>query len=233
MHFLTDEKLDLSIIMPCLNEEQTVGICVDEALEYISGHNIKGEVIVVDNGSTDDSYFVARKHGAHVIKEQTKGYGKAIRTGICNSAGKVIIIGDCDTTYDFSDLDNFYNPLSKGEADYMMGDRLNKNMEKGAMSISHKIGVRFLSACGRKKYKVNVRDFHSGLRGLTRDAALKMDLQTDGMEFATEMVAKAAASELKIEQTSIVLRKCMYKRESKLRTVRDGLRHLNYIVRGI
>ena len=232
MLFHSEEKCDLSIIMPCLNEDKTVGACVDEAFKYISKHKLNGEIIVVDNGSTDDSFFVAKKHGAKVVREPVKGYGRAIRTGISNCSGKVIIIGDCDTTYDFLDLDSFYYPLINDEYDFMIGNRFNKNMEKGAMPISHKLGVPFLSSCGRMKYKVSVNDFHSGLRAVTRQAASQMEFNTDGMEFATEMVAVAASLGCRIGQVDITLRKCEYDRKSKLRTIRDGFRHLIYILKG-
>lgn len=230
MHIYPDAGADLSIVMPCLNEANTVGICVDEARAYLADRNLDGEVIVVDNGSKDSSIRVAADHGAIVICEDTRGYGAAIRTGICHSRGRVIIIGDCDTTYDFSDLDCFYTPLSEKRCDVMIGNRFAHRMEKGAMPLSHKLGVRFLSACGRLRYRVSVKDFHSGLRGLTREAAKKMDLRTNGMEFATEMIAVAAGEGLSISQTPITLKRCRYDRSSKLRTIRDGLRHLKYIM---
>ena len=229
MRFSTEESLDISIIMPCLNEINTVGLCVDEALSYIRSKGLRGEVIVADNGSTDGSAVLAKQHGAYVVNVSPIGYGNAIINGISYSGGKVIVIGDCDTTYDFSDLDSFYEPLSEGAFDVVIGDRFSGGIEKGAMPLSHKLGVRFLSACGRNRFKTDVIDFHSGLRGLTRNAALKIECRHGGMEFATEMIACAAMSGLKIGQTPIKLRKCQYERKSKLKTIRDGIRHLSYI----
>ena len=232
MHFLEKESIDLSIIMPCLNEGSTVGICVDKALSYINHKNIEGEVIVVDNGSDDASSDIASEHGASVITELIIGYGAAIRRGISGSRGKVIIIGDCDTTYDFSDLDRFYERLYNNECDIIIGNRFSGKIENGAMPLSHKLGVCFLSMLGRLKYKVKIMDFHSGLRGLTRQAAENMELSTNGMEFATEMIAEASRRGYIIDQTPITLRKCRYDRSSKLRTVRDGIRHLIYMFKG-
>ena len=230
MQFSTEEKLDISIVMPCLNEEKTIGACVDEALGYIFANNLNGEVIVSDNGSQDNSAVIAKEHGARVVYANVKGYGSAIMEGIRYSSGKVIIMGDCDTTYDFSRLDGLYRPIFEGKCDVVIGDRFAGGIEKGAMPLSHKIGVRFLSAFGRARYKVKVKDFHSGLRAISRSAALKMECKTTGMEFATEMIAMAARNGNTIMSIPIVLRKCRYDRSSKLRTIPDGLRHLKYII---
>ncbi len=232
MDFGKKRRPDISIVMPCLDEEKTVGICVDEAWEFIQKNHLPGEVIVVDNGSKDDSAAVAKAHGAIVIKESAKGYGRAIRTGIKNSRGKVIVIGDCDTTYDFLHLEDFYEMLSSGGYDMVIGDRLCGRMQKGAMPLSHKWGVRFLSACARIRCKTDVRDFHCGLRGLTGEAAVRLPFQTEGMEFATEMILLAAKEGLRIGQVPVVLKRCQFERRSKLHTIRDGFRHLGYIFFG-
>lgn len=224
------ESLELSVIMPCLNEEGTVGFCVDEAWEFIRKYHIDGEVLGVDNGSADDSAANAVKHGAGVITEGKRGYGSAIRRGITESRGKVLIIGDCDTTYDFLHLEALYQPLSEGSCDMVIGNRYEGGIGQGAMSRSHRWGVRFLSFCGRIRFHSNVYDFHCGLRGLSRKAAETLELDTDGMEFATEMIAEAARKRLRIAQVPVILRRCEYKRQSKLRTVRDGFRHLRYIL---
>ena len=215
--------------MPCLDEEKTVGICVDEAWEFIRKNHLQGEVIVVDNGCRDGSADIAKEHGAFVVKESQKGYGRAIRTGIESSTGKVIMIGDCDTTYDFLHLEVFYEMLSSGEYDMVIGDRLSGRMQKGAMPLSHKWGVRFLSACARIRCKTDVRDFHCGLRGLTGEAAEKLFFQTAGMEFATEMIMQAAKEEIRIGQVPVELKCCRFERRSKLHAIRDGIRHLGYI----
>lgn len=230
MQMSEKEKPDLSIVMPCLNEENTVGICVEKAGQFMEKYNIIGEVIVVDNGSEDSSVQKALQYGAKVIEEPERGYGKAIRTGIAGSTGRVIIIGDADTTYDFEHLEELYRPVADGSFDMVIGNRFAGGMEKGAMSLSHRLGVRFLSFCGRKRYGVDVYDFHCGLRAVSKSAAEKLCFGTDGMEFATEMIAEAAKNNLRIRQVPVSLGKCAYKRKSKLRTVRDGFRHLRYIL---
>lgn len=229
MEKTSEKELELSIVMPCLNEEPTVGLSVDYALEFIHKNDIYGEVIVVDNASTDNSAKLAKSHGAKVIFEPSPGYGRALRTGFQNANGKVIIMGDCDTTYDFLNLNGIYKPLISGECDMVIGNRYAGGIEKGAMKLSHKLGVRFLSYCGRIKFGVTVYDFHCGLRGFTKDAYNKMKLDTNGMEFATELIAEAADKKLIIREIPVPLKKCTQKRKSKLRTIRDGMRHLSYI----
>lgn len=221
---------DVSVVMPCLNEEPTVGSCVDEAREFLSNNDLTGEIIVVDNGCTDGSAEIAKKHGARVIKESQRGYGRAIRTGLAASRGKAVVFGDCDMTYDFLHMEGIVRPLLDGTYDFMIGDRFAGQMENGAMPLSHRIGVPLLSLAGRLKFHVNVHDFHCGIRGVTREALEKMDLRTNGMEFATEIIAEAARLDLRIGQVSVPLRKCDFDRKPKLRTIRDGLRHLKYIV---
>ena len=226
-----DEKLDLSIIMPCLNEENTVGICIDEARAYIKKSGILGEVVIIDNGSLDRSAEVAAFHGARVVREGRRGYGQALRKGIEESRGKIIIMGDCDTTYDFYDLDKFYLPLLHGSCDIVIGNRFNREAEKGAMPIIHRLGADILSAIARLKYGVRVRDFHCGLRGITKEAVNGLDFMTGGMEFATEMIALASKNGLRIKEVPIGYRKCKKERRSKLKPLSDGLRHLIYIAR--
>lgn len=222
---------DISIVMPCLNEIQTVGECVDTALKYIKDHNLNGEVIVVDNGSTDGSGEEAKAHGALVIKENRKGYGSAIRKGLKYCSGAVVVIGDCDTTYDFSALDGFYYGIVEEGYDMVMGNRFTHKMEEGAMPLTHNLGVKFLSWAGRLAFKTDVYDFHSGLRSISRVALQKVRYGTIGMEFATEMIAEASRHDLKIKQVPIRLKACKYERKSKLNAVRDGIRHLTYIIR--
>lgn len=224
------EAPDLSIVMPCLNEEATVGRCVEDAQAFLAGRSLRGEVIVADNGSTDASARIAAEHGARVIRESRQGYGFALRAGIAEARGKVIILGDCDCTYDFLHLDNFYAPLARGEYDLMVGDRFAGGIGKGAMPLTHRAGVKALSWLGRRRYRTDVRDFHCGLRGLTGDAARRLSFQTGGMEFATEMIALAAAAGLRIGQCPTPLHPCDLPRRSKLRPVPDGFRHLRYIL---
>ena len=223
--------LDLTILMPCLNEEATVGICIDEAFQFIKNRELSAEVLIVDNGSEDHSAEVAADHGARVIYEPRRGYGRALRTGLAAAEGKIIILGDSDTTYDFLHLDPIYDPLARGEVDFMMGDRFAGLMEDDAMSLSHRLGVPFLSWCGRVKFGVNIHGFHSGIRGLTRDALHQMELRTDGMEFATEMIAEAGRKSLRTGEVPVPLKNSICARQKKLRTIRDGCRHLWYILK--
>lgn len=229
MQMLEKESLELSVIMPCRNEKSTVGVCVDEAFSFMQSHNISGEVLVVDNASKDDSASLAAAHGARVIAEKEVGYGKAIRTGIANSRGRILIIGDCDTTYDMFHLEQIYEVLADGGCDMVIGNRYAGGMEQGSMPWLHRWGVRFLSCMGRLRFHTDVYDFHCGLRGIRREAVKILSFHTKGMEFATEMIAEAAVNKLCIMQIPVTLRKCKYHRKSKLRTIRDGLRHLAYI----
>lgn len=229
MELRQKQSVDITIVMPCLNEAYTVGSCVQEAFAFMEKYHILGEVLVVDNGSEDDSAAAAKKAGAKVLRQSKRGYGSAIRTGIANSRGSVIIMGDCDTTYDFLHLEEMYRMLSTGEWDMVIGNRFAGGMEPGSMPWSHKWGVRFLSWVGRATLHTDIYDFHCGLRGMTRSAAEMLEFHTDGMEFATEMIAQAVRTGLSIAQTPVALRKCSYQRKSKLRTIRDGLRHLLYM----
>ena len=226
-----EHEMDLTILMPCLDEEENIAFCVDQAMAYIRNHNLMGEVLVVDNDSTDNSADIAASHGATVISEHRRGYGRALRTGLAAAEGDVIIFGDCDSTYDFSNLDPIYQPLAENKADFMTGDRFAGQMEDGAMSFSHRLGVPFLSWCGRVKFGVKIHDWHCGIRGIRKDALLKLNLQTDGMEFATEMIAEASRKGLRIGEVSVPLKRAQNERQEKLRTIRDGFRHLWYIFR--
>lgn len=217
--------------MPCLNEEANIGYCIDQAREYLDSRGVSGEILIVDNNSTDRSGGIADEHGATVIKEHRRGYGRALRTGLAAAQGKVIIFGDCDSTYDFANLDPLYQPLAENKVDFMTGDRFGGQMEEGAMSWSHKLGVPFLSWCGRVKFGVQIHDWHCGIRGIRKDALERLTLKTDGMEFATEMIAEASRKDLHIGEVSVPLKRARGERKEKLRTIRDGLRHLWYIIK--
>lgn len=231
MEMLEEESLELSVIMPCKNEAAAVAFCVGEAREFMEKHQIKGEVLVVDNASHDASAVLAEQAGARVIAEKNTGYGNAVRAGIAGSRGRSLIIGDCDATYDFGNLEEMYHLLADGGCDMVIGNRYAGGMEKGSMPLSHRLGVRFLSFCAEKRFQTQVYDFHCGLRGMSRSAAERLDFHTEGMEFATEMIAVAAGQGLCIRQLPVHLRRCTYARESKLRTIRDGIRHLEYILK--
>lgn len=229
-------NLNLTILMPCLNEEGNIAFSIGQAQSYLSSINDRfnqiGEILIVDNNSTDRSGAIAKDSGARVVSETRPGYGRALRTGLRKAHGDVIIFGDCDSTYDFSNLDPIYLPLTENKYDFVTGDRFAGQMEDGAMSWSHKLGVPFLSWCGRVKFGVKIRDWHCGIRGIRKDALKKCQFSTTGMEFATEMIAEASRKGLRIGQVSVPLRKAKTEREEKLRTIRDGFRHLWYIMRG-
>ena len=222
---------DLTILMPCLNEEENIAYCIDQAQDYLRKTKLTGEILIVDNGSTDRSVEIAKRHGASVVSESRRGYGRALRTGLAAAKGNVVIFGDCDSTYVFSELDPLYRPLADHQADFMIGDRFAGQMEDGAMSLSHRLGVPFLSWCGRVKFGVTIHDFHCGIRGIRKDALGKLNFKTDGMEFATEMIAEVSRKGLRIGEVSVPLKKAQKERQEKLRTIRDGFRHLWYIIR--
>lgn len=222
---------DLTLVLPCRNEEHALGACIDEARSFLRESGLNGELLVVDNASTDGSARIARERGARVVYEPKPGYGNALRAGIAAASADVILMGDCDTTYDFTQLGALYEPLAAGRCDVMIGNRFAGGIERGAMPLSHRVGVKALSALARLRFHSEVYDFHCGLRGLTRAAAERMRLRAAGMEFATEMIAAAARERLRVGQAPVRLRRCTAARSSKLRTVRDGFRHLGFILR--
>lgn len=222
--------VELTILMPCLNEEKTVAFCIEEAKRYISENDISAEILIADNGSTDNSPKIAEEHGARVVFVPEKGYGNALLGGIKAARGKYVIMGDCDQSYDFYHLDGFVKNLRQGKA-FVMGDRFAGGIEKGAMPFSHRyFGVPLLSLLGRIRFRTNVRDFHCGIRAFDREAALSLGLCCGGMEFATEIIAKFALSGADIAQIPVPLRKDGRNGKSHLRSIPDGLRHLKFIL---
>lgn len=218
--------MELTILMPCLNESATVTGCVREAAAYLKAREIAGEVLVADNGSSDNSRELAAAAGAQVITVPEKGYGNAIRGGICAARGRYIIIGDCDGSYDFSELDPILEKLRQGWH-LVIGDRFSGGIMTDAMPFSHRyFGVPLLSWLGRCRFKVEISDFHCGLRGTTRAAALEVGLKCPGMEFATEMIGRFADGGFKICQVPVQLRKDSRHGPGHLRTLPDGIRHL-------
>lgn len=224
------ENLELTILMPCLNESATLAFSIDEAMRFLRDRQISGEVLIADNGSTDDSVKVAESCGARVVSEPRRGYGLALRCGIQNARGRYIILGDSDTTYDFYHLGDLYDAFLNG-ADAVIGDRFAGGIEPGAMPLSHRFGVKFLSLLGRLRFHTDVRDFHCGLRGLTQAAATTVVFKSNGMEFATEFIAALARKDYNIKQIPVPLRCCRVKRKPHLRTIRDGFRHLWFILK--
>ena len=221
--------MELTILMPCLNEAETLAICIRKAKKFLSENNIDGEILISDNGSTDGSQDIARAEGARVVSTDIKGYGSALINGTKNALGKYVIMGDADDSYDFLHLMPFVEKLREGY-DLVMGDRFAGGIEKGAMPWSHKyIGNPVLSFIGRLFYKSKIRDFHCGLRGYNRESMLNLHLQTTGMEYASEMVVKSELNGLKIAEVPTTLSKDGRSRAPHLRSFRDGWRHLKFL----
>ncbi len=218
--------MELTILMPCRNEAVTVEACVREAKEYLTSKGISGEVLVADNGSTDGSGTLAEAAGAEVISVPEAGYGNAVRGGIRAARGKYIIMGDCDRSYDFSQLDAMLAALREGW-DLVIGNRFLGGIQPGAMPALHRhVGVPILSWLGRIRFRQNVGDFHCGLRGFSRESANKLTFRCGGMEFATEIIGRFSDAGMKICQVPVPLRRDLRGHPGHLRTVRDGLRHL-------
>jgi glycosyltransferase involved in cell wall biosynthesis len=230
INILDDLWLELSIVMPCLNEARTVGRCVKKAIAYLDAHQIKGEVIVADNGSVDDSRKIAASFGARVVPVASKGYGNALRAGIEAARGRFVIMGDSDDSYDFSDLDPFVCKLREGHQ-LVMGNRFRGQIKPGAMPLLHRyLGNPVLTGVGRLFFGSLCGDFHCGLRGFERSAILDLGLAASGMEFASEMVVKASLSKLKIAEVPITLSPDGRDRPPHLRSWRDGWRHLRLLL---
>jgi len=225
--------MEVTILMPCLNEAETLADCIAAAQRGLSNAGVKGEILIADNGSTDGSQDIARKLGARVVDVPEKGYGNALRTGMEAAAGQFLIMGDSDLSYDFAEIKPFVEKLRAG-ADLVMGCRMPAGGGKiipGAMPWKHRwIGNPVLTFIGRLLFRCPAHDFHCGLRALTKDAFHKMDLRTTGMEFASEMVIKASLRGLRIEEVPITLHKDGRSRPPHLRSWRDGWRHLRLML---
>lgn len=220
--------LELSVVMPCLNEAGSVGQCVRDTLDTLKQHGIVGEVVVCDNGSTDGSGELAEKAGARVVHEEQRGYGSAYLRAFQEAKGKYIIMADADGTYDFSLIPWFLEPLRQGY-DLVMGSRIKGEMAAGTMPILHRyVGVPLLTGFLNVLVGGSVSDAHCGMRAFTREAIDRLNLRTTGMEFASEMIVKAIREKLRIAEVAIPY----YPRigESKLHTFRDGWRHLRYLL---
>ena len=216
--------------MPCLNEAETVGMCVAKAKGFIERSGIDGEVLVSDNGSSDGSQDTAREAGARVVSTSTRGYGAALINGIEQAYGEFVIMGDADDSYDFSTLEDFVQRLRDG-AELVMGDRFSGGIMPGAMPVLHRyLGNPVLSAVGRRFFKTRVRDFHCGLRGFRRESIQRLALSSPGMEFASEMIVKASLLGFRIDEVPIVLHPDGRSRAPHLRTWRDGWRHLRFLL---
>ena len=221
---------ELSIVMPCLNEAETLEICIKKAHDFFAENNINGEVVIADNGSSDGSQNIAITNGARVINIPKKGYGSALKGGIENASGKFIVMGDADDSYDFRNLNLFLTKLREGN-DLVIGNRFKGGIQKNAMPFLHKyLGNPVLSFLGRIFFNLDIGDFHCGLRGFSKDAFNKMQLTTSGMEFASEMIVKSHLLKLKIVEVPTILYKDGRSRKPHLKTWSDGWRHLRFLL---
>ena len=218
------------MVMPCLNEAETVATCVRKAMGFLTESGISGEVVVADNGSTDGSQRLAEQAGARVVPIGDKGYGNALMGGILAANGTYIVMGDADDSYDFTNLMPFVDELRKG-ADLVMGNRFAGGIAPGAMPKLHRyLGNPVLSFIGRLFFRSKIGDFHCGLRGFNRDSVLALNLQATGMEFASEMVVKATLARQRITEVPTTLKKDGRSRPPHLRSWRDGWRHLRFLL---
>jgi len=221
---------ELSIVLPCLNESETLAVCIRKALGSLAGLGVDGEVVVADNGSTDGSQAIAVAEGARVVPVSRRGYGAALRGGIEAAHGTYVLMADADDSYALDDLGDFLARLRAG-ADLVMGNRFAGGIEPGAMPPLHRyLGNPVLSRMGRMFFRIPVGDFHCGIRAFRRDRIVALGMQTDGMEFASEMVVRASLSGLRIEEVPTVLRPDGRTRPPHLRTWRDGWRHLRFLL---
>ncbi|HIG66089.1 MAG: glycosyltransferase family 2 protein [Verrucomicrobiales bacterium] len=222
--------VELTILMPCLDEAETLAVCIEKAQSFIKQHNIDGEVVIADNGSTDGSIEIAESLGARVVHVPIRGYGAALQKGIEEAKGEYVIMGDSDDSYDFSDLMPYVEQLRAGY-DLVMGNRFKGGIAKGAMPFLHKyLGNPVLSFLGRLFFKIPVGDFHCGLRGFRRDTALSLGLTTPGMEYASELVVRMALAGGTIKEVPTTLSKDGRSRPPHLNTWQDGWRHLRFLL---
>lgn len=222
--------LELSIIMPCLNEAQTLAHCIREAQSFIDRAQISAEIVIADNGSTDGSQAIAEALGARVVTVSERGYGNALRAGINAARGKYLVLGDSDRSYDFSNIDDIVARLRDG-FDFVMGNRFVGGIEKGAMPLMNRhVGTPAISTLCRILFGCRIRDINCGMRGLTRNIAERMCLTSPGMELASEMVAKACLLQATIAEVGVRLRKDGRDRKPHLRPWRDGIRHVYLLI---
>lgn len=227
---LDTRDLELTIVMPCLNEAETLERCIVKAKSFVDRHNISGEIVIGDNGSTDGSQEIARRNGARVVDVPLRGYGAALFFATRAARGRYVIMGDSDDSYDFSRLTPFLDKLREGY-DLVMGNRFLGGIEPGAMPWKNRyVGNPVLSGIGRLFFRCPARDFHCGLRGFSKAAFANMDLRTTGMEYASEMVIKSTALGLRVTEVPTTLSPDGRSRPPHLRPWRDGWRHLRFML---
>ena len=226
----TSDSPEVSVVMPCLNEAETLAVCIQKARACLADNGVSGEIIIADNGSTDGSQSIAEAEGARVVPVEARGYGSALMGGIAASRGRFVIMADADDSYDFSALMPFIEKLRDG-SDFVIGNRFKGGIALGAMPPLHRyLGNPVLSGLGRLFFRSPAGDFHCGLRCFSRDAFERMNLQTTGMEFASEMVVKATLLGLRIAEVPTTLSPDGRSRPPHLRSWRDGWRHLRFML---
>lgn len=219
---------ELTILIPALNEEDTVAIVIKKAIKWLEENKVDGEILVIDNGSKDKTKNIAEKNGAIVIQERKIGYGNAIHTGIENAKGKYIIMGDADDSYNMLEMTELYDKLKEGY-DLVIGNRY-YNIEKGAMNFWHRyLGTPILTKMINRKYKLKLNDINCGLRGFKTESIKKLEIKSDGMEFASEMIIKFAISKMKISEVGINFYKSKRIGKSHLKPIKDTIRHIKII----
>jgi len=224
------DPLEISIVIPCLNEARSIGLCIDAALAAFAKLQLRGEVVVSDNGSSDGSIEIAEAHGARVVHTSVKGYGSALRKGIQEARGAFVILGDADGSHDFGEIDRFVSKWHEGY-NFVIGNRLHPELKKGAMSWHHRhLGTPVLTGVLNLFFGAGVHDINCGMRGMARELALQLDFRTNGMEFASESLIKAARAGARIAEVPITMWPDRRERPPHLRPFRDGWRHLRFIM---
>lgn len=224
-----ENEIELTILIPALNEETTIEIVIKKAQKWIQDNNVRGEVLISNNNSIDNTKQIAINNKVRVIDVEKRGYGNAIIEGIKQANGKYIIIGDADDSYNFLEINEFIDNLDKGY-DLVIGNRY-YHMEKGAMKFLHKyIGTPLLTYILNKKYNLKLHDINCGLRAFKKDKILSLNLNCEGMEFASEMIVKAKKAELNIKEIPINFYKDKRNRKSHLNTIKDGFKHVKVIM---
>ena len=228
--YTREDEIEVSFVMPCLDESETLEGCIEAAKGCIAAHHLRAEIIIADNGSTDGSQEIALRCGARVVRVSERGYGAALMGGFSAARGRYLVMGDADQSYDFGEAFGMIERLRDG-ADLVMGSRFLGRIEKGAMPWSHRwIGNPVLSFLGRALFRSKISDFHCGLRAIRKTSYEELRMRTTGMEFASELVIKASANRLRIEEVPITLHPDGRSRPPHLRTWRDGWRHLRFML---